>query len=80
MSDGAEVNVSAEGGTIVLEPVGRFDEVAARLVEELVRSTKGACARVVVDLRSLAPGRHEGLRLLPVIEQRATVLRGTGRR
>lgn len=71
-----EVNVSAEDGTVFLKPTGHFDEIAARLIDELVSSTAGACARVVVDLRSLAPGRHAGLRLLPVIERRATVIRG----
>ena len=69
------VNVRADKDTIVFEPRGRFDEVAARLLDEMVTIAVSACSRVVVDFGYLAPGRHDGLRLLPVIERRNTVLR-----
>ena len=69
------VNVTADEDTIVFEPTGKFDEVAARLLDEMVRIAVGACSRVVVDFGHLGPGRHDGLRLLPVIERRNTVMR-----
>jgi len=69
------LNVSAEEDTIVLEPRGRFDEVAARLLDDLVRVAADACIRVVVDFGRLGPGQHDGLRLLPVIERRNLVMR-----
>lgn len=69
------LNVSAEKDTIVFEPTGRFDEVAARLLDELVQIAADACGRVVVDFGHLGPGRHDGLRLLPVIERSPAVMR-----
>lgn len=69
------VNVRADEDTIVFEPTGRFDEVAARLLNDMVAIAADACSRVVVDFVHLGPGRHDGLRLLPAIQRRNTVMR-----
>lgn len=69
------VNVTENDGTIVLEPTGRFDREAARLLGELVEVASRADAAVVVDFGHAGPATRDGLALLPAIEARAAAVR-----